>query len=267
MIDCKAYAAEILDGIKTKGHLAVISVGDDPASMSYIKGKKSDCERVGHKFTHHAYPADVREEIVLTMIDMLNDNPDVTGIIVQLPLPEHLNAERICDRIAPHKDVDGFRPDSPYKPCTPEGVVHILRRELGDLTGKHAVIIGRGKLVGKPLQQMLLDEDMTVTVCHSKTKKNDLNVLVMWADAVIVAVGKPRAIDLCCARSHCVVIDCGVNRNENGKLCGDVGVCNSPRVTPVPGGVGLMTRAMLMRHVAEGARMYGGAENAEKDES
>lgn len=254
MIDCKAYAAEILGSIKMPGCLAVISVGDDPASASYIKGKKADCERVGHRVEHHRFQEDVLEEVLLTIIDILNDDEDVTGIIVQLPLPQHLDAERIVNRIAPEKDVDGFRRDSGYAPCTPEGVVHILRRELGDLTGKHAVIIGRGKLVGKPLMQMLLDENMTVSVCHSKSKQNDRNVLVMWADAVIVAVGKARAIDLHCARSHCVVIDCGVNRDEDGKLCGDVGACNSPRVTPVPGGVGLMTRAMLMRHVEESAK-------------
>ena len=254
MIDCKAYADEILDGIKTKGHLAVISVGDDPASMSYIKGKRKDCERVGHKFTHHAYPADVREEIVLTMIDMLNDDPDVTGIIVQLPLPRHLDAEKIVNRIAPEKDVDGFRPGSPYAPCTPEGVVHVLKKELGDLTGKRATIIGRGKLVGRPLMQMLLEEDMTVSICHSKTGEGHRNTLAWLSDAVIVAVGKPRCIHLRGVCPDTVVIDCGVNRDEDGKLCGDVGNCNSHRITPVPGGVGLMTRAMLMRHVEEGAK-------------
>ena len=264
MIDCKAYADEILDGIKTKGHLAVISVGDDPASMSYIKGKRKDCERVGHKFTHHAYPADVREEIVLTMIDMLNDDPDVTGIIVQLPLPRHLDAERICDRIVPEKDVDGFVQGSPFKPCTPEGIVYLMKRELGDLRGKCVMIIGRGKLVGKPLMQMLLDEDMTVTVCHSKTRTVNLNQLVSVSDAVIVAIGKPNEVRLYNVSGNTVVIDCGVNRNEDGKLCGDVMFANTKRITPVPGGVGLMTRAMLMRHVEKGAKMDGGVsdENA-----
>ena len=249
MIDCKAYADEILDGIKDNGHLAVISVGDDPASMSYIKGKKKDCERVGHKFTHYQYTADVNEAIVLGMIDYLNDNPDVTGIIVQLPLPKHLDAERICNRIAREKDVDGFRPDSPFLPCTPEGIVHILKKELGDLTGKRATIIGRGKLVGKPLMQMLLEEDMTVSVCHSKTGNFDLDTLTMYSDAVIVAVGKPRCINLNHVLPGTVVIDCGVNRGDDGKLCGDVGYSRSKRITPVPGGVGLMTRAMLMKHV------------------
>ncbi|MBO7172355.1 MAG: bifunctional 5,10-methylenetetrahydrofolate dehydrogenase/5,10-methenyltetrahydrofolate cyclohydrolase [Bacteroidaceae bacterium] len=249
MIDCKRYADEILDSITGYGHLAVISVGEDPASMAYIRGKKRDCERVGIGFSHYPFPDDTNMESVLYTIKLLNDNSDITGIIVQLPLPAHLDAEAICNSVAIEKDVDGFRPDSPFLPCTPEGVVHILRCELGNLTGRHAVIIGRGQLVGKPLQQMLLAENMTVSICHSKSYKCDIYALASNADAVIVAVGKPRALGFGFLRDDCVVIDCGVNRDENGKLCGDVGYCNSERRTPVPGGVGLMTRAMLMKHV------------------
>lgn len=249
MIDCKRYADEILSGLSGDGHLAVISVGHDAASASYIKGKRKDCNRVGLGFTHYEYPEDAQTEDVLSVIDYLNARQDITGIIVQLPLPEHLDADAICNHIAREKDVDGFRPDSPYKPCTPEGIVHILHRELGDLTGRHAVIIGRGKLVGRPLAKMLLAEDMTVSVCHSKTLREDIYRLADFADAVILAVGKPKMIGFVCLRENCLVIDCGVNRDDTGKLCGDLWYCNSPRVTPVPGGVGLLTRAMLMRHV------------------
>lgn len=248
MIDCKHYADEILDSITGYGHLAVISVGEDPASMAYIRGKKRDCERVGFGFSHYPFPDDTNMESVLYTIKLLNENPDVTGIIVQLPLPKHLDAEVICNSVAREKDVDGFRPDSPYKPCTPEGVVHILRREVGNLTGRLAVIIGRGKLVGKPLQKMLLNENMTVCICHSHTSPYDRCKLVSMADIVITAIGKPGELCLY-TRGDAVVIDCGINRTELGGLCGDVGYCSTKRYTPVPGGVGLMTRAMLMKHV------------------
>lgn len=249
MINCKKYADEILDSITGQGHLAVISVGNDPASMSYIKGKKKDCERVGFGFSHYPFPEETNLESIVFTINLLNNNPDVTGIIVQLPLPKHLDADAICKCIAPEKDVDGFLPNSPYKPCTPEGIVHIMKKEMGDLTGKHAVIIGRGKLVGKPLAKMLLDEDMTVTVCHSKTPADVVKALSWHADAVIVAIGKPHALGFACIDRDAVVIDCGVNRDEYGKLCGDVAYAYTDRITHVPGGVGLLTRAMLMKHV------------------
>lgn len=249
MINCKAYADEILSGIKGDGHLAVISVGYDHASASYINGKMKDCQRVGFSFSHYHFVDGVEQGEIVSAIRTLNVTPDVTGIIVQLPLPAGYDADEITGCIAREKDVDGFRPDSPYKPCTPEGIVYLLKRELGDLTGKHAVVIGRGKLVGKPLAKMLLDEDMTVTVCHSKTRRSDIDTLAMLADAVIVAVGKPNAMWFSPMVAGAVVIDCGVNRDEFGKLCGDVAYCSTNRYTPVPGGVGLLTRAMLMRHV------------------
>lgn len=249
MIDCKKYADEILDSITGHGHLAVISVGNDPASMSYIKGKKKDCERVGFGFSHYPFPEETNLESIVFTINMLNNNPDVTGIIVQLPLPNHLNADEICRHIAPEKDVDGFRPDSPFKPCTPEGIVHIMKKEMGELTGKHAVIIGRGKLVGKPLQQMLLDENMTISICHSHTRAYDMFHVVNHADVIVVAIGKPKHLDIRPTNRRAFVIDCGVNRDENGKLCGDVASAASVHITPVPGGVGLLTRAMLMKHV------------------
>jgi methylenetetrahydrofolate dehydrogenase (NADP+)/methenyltetrahydrofolate cyclohydrolase len=249
MIDCKKYADEILDSISGYGHLAVISVGNDPASQSYIKGKKKDCERVGFGFTHIQFPEDVEEKEVVEAIWELNYNKDVTGIIVQLPLPEHLVADEICRNIRVTKDVDGLLPWSLYKPCTPEGIVYLLKKELGDLTGKHAVIVGRGKLVGRPLTNMLLAENMTVSVCHSKTCEKDLVHLTDNTDAVIVAIGKPKALHFNNVKNETVVVDCGVNRDKNGKLCGDVNYANTELITPVPGGVGLLTRAMLMKHV------------------
>lgn len=249
MIDCKWYADEILNGITGHGHLAVISVGDDPASQSYIKGKKKDCERVGFKFTHYHFTEHVSQFEICEYIDILNKDPDVTGIIVQLPLPDGYDADAITSKIVPSKDVDGFGANSPYKPCTPEGILYVLRKELGNLTGQHAVIIGRGKLVGKPLAKMLLDENMTVTVCHSHTPWVDVQLFASRADAIIVAVGKPKAFSFYNLLSTAVVIDCGVNRDEYGKLCGDVARTNNQRCTPVPGGIGLLTRAMLIKHV------------------
>lgn len=249
MIDCKSMANEILDSITGHGCLAVISVGNDPASQSYIKGKKKDCERVGFEFLHFHYEEDVTFDELLHIINVLNNDDTVTGIIIQLPLPKHLDADLLCQSIAPEKDVDGFRPDSPFKPCTPEGIVHILEHVMGDLTGKHAVIIGRGKLVGKPLMQMLLDKNMTVSVCHSKTTYYDIESLSVDADAIIVAVGKPQyfCFDFC--STDYVVVDCGIHRLPDGKLCGDVRSADTEYRTPVPGGVGLLTRAMLMKHV------------------
>ena len=249
MIDCKKYADEILDSITGYGHLAVISVGNDPASQSYIKGKKKDCERVGFKFTHCAFRDDDLEDDVAYRIQELNRDPSITGIILQLPVPDDYDADKLTGLIDPEKDVDGFRPDSPFKPCTPEGIVYLLKKELGELTGKHAVIVGRGKLVGKPLAKMLLAEDMTVTVCHSKTTQYDLESLTGNADAVIVAAGVPNHFRLAFVSPDAVVVDCGIHRMEDGKLCGDVDFAGTKRLTPVPGGVGLLTRAMLIKHV------------------
>lgn len=250
MIDCKKYADEILDSVTGFGHLAVVSIGDDPASQSYIRGKRKDCERVGFKFTHCAFKDGDPEEEIASCIARLNRDPDVTGIILQLPVPDGYDAEWLAGMIAKDKDVDGLRPDSPFKPCTPEGIVYLLKKELGDLTGKHAVVIGRGKLVGKPLAKMLLDEDMTVTVCHSKTTIDTIDRLTTHADAIIVATGCPKSF--CFDElwdDRVVVVDCGIHRLENGSLCGDVKRAETLKLTPVPGGVGLLTRAMLMKHV------------------
>ena len=249
MIDCKKYADEILYSITGHGHLAVISVGNDPASMSYIKGKKKDCDRVGFGFTHKTFPEDAKKEEIITAIERFNNDPEVTGVIVQLPLPSHLDSDEICSHVAIEKDVDGFLPSSPFKPCTPEGIVYLLKKELGDLAGKSVVIVGRGKLVGKPLMQMLLDENMTVSICHSKTRYLDIVSLVRLCDAAVLAVGKPEFLHFYDVHPETIIVDCGVNRNKNGKLCGDAAADSVERQTPVPGGVGLLTRAMLMKHV------------------
>lgn len=251
MIDCKKYADEILDSVTGYGHLAVVSIGDDPASQSYIRGKRKDCERVGFKFTHCAFKEGDPEEEIASCIARLNRNPDVTGIILQLPVPKGYDAEWLAEMIAKDKDVDGLRPGSPFKPCTPEGIVYLLKQELGELTGKHAVVIGRGKLVGKPLAKMLLDENMTVTVCHSKTPNSTIDQMSWYADAIIVAIDNPKLFVFggLSTKKKAIVVDCGVHRGEDGKLHGNVRYTNTDRQTPVPGGVGLLTRAMLIKHV------------------
>lgn len=255
MIDCKKYADEILDSVTGHGHLAVISIGNDPASQSYIHGKRKDCERVGFGFGHCAFADGVPEDDVVACIKSLNADPNITGIIVQLPVPKGYSAERLTGSVVSRKDVDGFKPKSRYKPCTPEGIVYLLHKEIGDLTGKHAVIVGRGKLVGKPLAQMLLEENMTVTVCHSKTPLTDVYRLSSKADAIIVAAGTPNYFQFGYSWSikpDAVVVDCGIHRTEVGHLCGDVSYVSNGRYTPVPGGVGLLTRAMLIKHVERG---------------
>ena len=250
MIDCKKYADEILDSVKGYGHLAVISIGDDPASQSYIRGKRKDCERVGFGFSHYAFKDGDPEEEIASRIVMLSCDTNVTGIILQLPVPNGYDAERLAGLIIKSKDVDGLSKNSPFLPCTPEGIVYLLKKELGDLTGKHAVIIGRGKLVGKPLAKMLLDEDMTVTVCHSKTHIDTIDRLSTHADAIIVAAGCPKKFRFDeLWDDRVVVVDCGIHRLENGSLCGDVRYADTLKLTPVPGGVGLLTRAMLIKHV------------------
>lgn len=251
-IDCKQYANKILEQVKAtpnKKALTILTVGEDPASKSYVKGKIKDCEYCGIPYEH----VQCVDDTLAWNIHKANCNDDVSGIIVQLPLPEWMDEQFYTDQVLVTKDVDGFKHNSPFKPCTPEGIMYILEKELGDLTGKTALVIGRGKLVGEPITKMLIDANCTVTVAHSKTK--DLHGLLgLHHDIIITAVGKPNLINLKWCSAD-VVIDVGVNRDENGKLCGD---CynfdpdddSEMRVTPVPGGIGLMTRAMLMKHVA-----------------
>lgn len=252
-INCQKYAQEILDEVKAipdKKKLIIFTAGDNPASASYVKGKIKDCEYCGVPYEH--IKVQTQDELA-TLIKRKCMTPTTGGIIIQLPLPDGWDEEYFTNLVPPILDVDGFVKGSHFKPCTPEGIIYLLKKELGDLTGKTALVIGRGKLVGEPVVKMLIDANCTVTVAHSKTK--DLHGLLgLHHDIVIAAVGKPKFINLKWCSAN-VVIDVGVNRNENGKLCGD---CynfdpdddSDMKVTPVPGGIGLLTRAMLMKHVA-----------------
>ena len=253
-IDCQKYAQEILDEVKDipdKKELYILTMGNNPASQSYVKGKIKDCEYCGIPYSHiQVNNTDSLER----HIHRGNTSNSVGGVIVQLPLPEGVDEELYTECVSHFKDVDGFRAKSKFDPCTPEGIMHILHKELGDLTGKTALVIGKGKLVGKPVAEMLLKEGVTVTIAHSKTEYLD-NLIELGHDIIISAVGKPNLVDL----QYCVaeiVIDAGISRDENGKLVGDCYGFNETtrglmKVTPVPGGIGLMTRAMLMKHVGE----------------
>lgn len=256
-IDVKKYAQEILDEVKAapdKKKLIIFTAGNDPASASYVKGKIKDCEYCGVPYEH----------IKVSTPDELNKliirhtwSAATGGIIIQLPLPEGWDEEYFTNLVPPCLDVDGFVDGSEFEPCTPEGIMYILEKELGDLTGKTALVIGRGKLVGIPMAARLIAANCTVTVAHSKTK--DLHALIgTYHDIIISAVGKAGLVNLQWTSAD-VVIDVGVNRDENGKLCGDCSNFDEGhtwlgkhlRVTPVPGGIGLMTRAMLMRHMVD----------------
>ena len=257
-IDCEKYAQEILDEVKQVKHnkyFAIVSVGDNPASQSYIKGKIKDCESCGIPYIHKQIDATndklAKQELIETLYS-LRHSYTVASSILQLPLPEGWDEKLYLDYISPDKDVDGLTKDSKFSPCTPEGIVYILKKELGNLEGKTALIIGRGDLVGRPLFDMLLKENCTVTMAHSKTK--NLDSMLKSYDIIVVAVGKPKLIDLTKCNAQ-IVIDVGVNRVD-GRLCGDcfnfdAGLNTDMLVTPVPKGIGLMTRAMLMKHVAE----------------
>jgi methylenetetrahydrofolate dehydrogenase (NADP+)/methenyltetrahydrofolate cyclohydrolase len=242
--------------------LAVILVGDDPASQSYVKGKSKACEEIGIKNMTISLPNDVTEQELLQTIDELNLNPEVSGILVQLPLPDHIDEHRVMNYIAPEKDVDGFHPvnvDALYTskhngilPCTPKGIIHLLRENDIQIAGKNVVVIGRSNIVGLPVAKLLLDENATVTVCHSRTK--DLAKITSEADILIVAIGKPKFVKADMVKPGAVVIDVGVNRVD-GKLVGDVDFDNVEykvkAITPVPGGVGPMTITCLMENTIE----------------
>jgi methylenetetrahydrofolate dehydrogenase (NADP+)/methenyltetrahydrofolate cyclohydrolase len=262
-IDCKKYAQEILDEVKSipnKGNLVIITVGDDEASKVYVKGKMKDCEYCGIPVEHIKIEDTWSAGLSLIgTIEMKNKDDGVAGIIVQLPLPKRMQNESMmyCNKIVPWKDVDGLNSKSWFEPCTPKGIVYLLEKELGDLTGKDVLIIGRSQLVGKPLAKMLLDKDCTVTMAHSKTKS--LYRHMVHADIVVSAVGKAKCFDLFDCQSANVVVDVGINRDENGKLCGDFegfykNLVYPNKITPVPKGVGLLTRAMLMKNVAEASQ-------------
>ena len=243
----------------TTPHLAVIIVGNNPASQSYVKGKSKACEEVGIRNTTIALPEDVTQQELLRTIDELNANPDVHGILVQLPLPSHINEHNVMNPIAPEKDVDGFHPvnvDALYTskvngivPCTPKGIMHILRDANIHIAGKNAVVIGRSNIVGLPIAKLLLDNNATVTICHSKTQ--NLKDITSKADILIVAIGKAKFVTEDMVKPGAVVIDVGINRVD-GKIVGDVDFDNVKEkasfITPVPGGVGPMTIACLLEN-------------------
>ncbi|ASM78211.1 Methylenetetrahydrofolate dehydrogenase [Vitreoscilla filiformis] len=246
--------------------LAVLLVGDNPASQVYVKHKVTDCESVGMRSVLERHPATMTEAELLARIDALNNDPSIQGILVQLPLPKHIDDHKVIEAISPAKDVDGFHIASAgalmvgevgFKACTPYGCMKMLESiGMKNLRGKHAVVIGRSNIVGKPMAMMLLHANATVTVCHSGTA--DLAYHTRQADIVVAAVGKRNVLTADMVKSGAVVIDVGMNRNDEGKLCGDVdfdGVkAVAGYITPVPGGVGPMTRAMLLVNTLEAAQ-------------
>lgn len=245
-------------------HLSIILVGDDPASQVYTRHKVNDSTETGLSATLERYPADMTEADLLARIRTLNDDPKVHGILVQLPLPKHMDSQKVIETISPAKDVDGFHIASAgalmtgakgFWPCTPYGCMKMLESIGYQLRGKHAVVIGRSNIVGKPMAMMLLAQSATVTICHSATA--DLGAMTRQADVIVAAVGKRNVLTADMVKPGAVVIDVGMNRNDEGKLCGDVdfeGVRQvASWITPVPGGVGPMTRAMLLVNTIEAA--------------
>jgi methylenetetrahydrofolate dehydrogenase (NADP+)/methenyltetrahydrofolate cyclohydrolase len=256
--------------------LSIILVGDDPASQVYTRHKVNDSTETGLRATLERYPATLPEADLLARIGVLNRDPAVHGILVQLPLPRHMDASKVIEAIAPEKDVDGFHVASAgallvgrpgFKPCTPFGCMKMLEAIGYDLTGKHAVVIGRSNIVGKPMALLLLGKNATVTICHSATR--DLKALTLQADVIVAAVGKRNVLTADMVKPGAVVIDVGMNRDEHGKLCGDVDFDGVKEVagwiTPVPGGVGPMTRAMLLVNTLEAAGRAGGNRADQQD--
>lgn len=268
----KKVDAHVAQGIRRPG-LAVMIVGDDPGSRSYVAGKAKDCDEVGFAGSTIQYDDNISEEELLREVERLNKDSAIDGILVQLPLPKHINSDRILRAIVPDKDVDGFHPrnvaslwlrETCTVPCTPKGVIHILKDNGIELGGKRAVVVGRSNIVGLPVAKLLLDENATVTIAHSRTP--DLGAVTREADILVVAVGRPLLIKGDMVKPGAVVIDVGVNRHpDTGKLCGDVefeSVCDlAGEITPVPGGVGPLTRACLLENTYE---CYLRHENLEK---
>ncbi len=276
LIDGKKISADIKEELKVKVAaykeegkniaLAVIQVGNDPASSVYVGNKKKACEYIGIESVSYELPEETTEEELLDIIDKLNKDSKINGILVQLPVPKHINEDTVIKAIAPEKDVDGFHPQSVgalsigqkgFVSCTPAGVIQLLKRSDVDINGKECVVIGRSNIVGKPMALLLLRENGTVTICHSRTA--DLREVTKRADILIVAIGKPKMIDASYVKDGAVVIDVGIHRDENNKLCGDVDFESvepmASAITPVPGGVGPMTIAMLMNNCVEAANM------------
>lgn len=278
MIDGKALALSLRESIaqevsllqKNTGvqpGLAAVLVGDDPASAIYVRNKKIACEKAGLYPQEHLLPSSTTEEALLDLIHQLNADPKIHGILVQLPLPPHIESKAILQAVSPEKDADGFHPvnvgrlvegDPVFVPCTPKGVIHMIDSTGLDIAGKRAVVIGRSNIVGKPIAMLLLHRHATVTICHSRTK--DLPSVVREADIVIAAIGKPYFVTPDMIKERAVVIDVGINRLDNGKLVGDVDFdrvkAHAGWITPVPGGVGPMTIAMLLQNTLESAKRF-----------
>ena len=275
LIDGKKISTEIKDELKitveelkkqgVETCLAVIQVGDDPASSIYVRNKKGACAYVGIESLSYELPEETTEEELVKLVKELNENDNVHGILVQLPLPKHINADTIIRTISPDKDVDGFHPESVgrlcigepgFVSCTPAGIIQLLKRSGIEIEGKECVVVGRSNIVGKPMSILLLRENGTVTITHSRTK--DLKEVTGRADILVVAIGKPKFITADYVKEGAVVIDVGMHRNEENKLCGDVGFDDIKdkvsAITPVPGGVGPMTIAMLMYNCVEAAK-------------
>lgn len=246
--------------------LAVILVGEDPASQVYVRNKEKACAEVGFYSEKYTLPADTTQAQLNALVDELNGKKEINGILCQLPLPPHLSDKEVIARIDPTKDVDAFHPenvgaimigDYRFLPCTPAGVMELIRSTGTDLTGKRAVVLGRSNIVGKPMAMLLLHENATVTIAHSKTR--NLAELTRQADVLVAAVGRPKFVTADMVKPGAVVIDVGMDRDENGKLCGDVDfdsvsqVCGA--ITPVPGGVGPMTISMLLENTLTAAKL------------
>ena len=275
LIDGKKISTEIKDELKVTVEelkkqgvetcLAVIQVGNDPASSIYVRNKKRACAYVGIESLSYELPEKTTEDQLVKLVKELNEDDNVHGILVQLPLPKHLNADTIIRTISPDKDVDGFHPESVgrlcigepgFVSCTPAGIIQLLKRSGIEIEGKECVVVGRSNIVGKPMSILLLRENGTVTITHSRTK--DLKEVTGRADILVVAIGKPKFITADYVKEGAVVIDVGMHRNEENKLCGDVDFDDIKdkvsAITPVPGGVGPMTIAMLMYNCVEAAK-------------
>lgn len=274
IIDGKAIAAAVKEDLAAQAKmyeekygrkigLAVVKVGNDPASEVYVRNKIVACGKTGVRSFSYELPEDESEEDLLALVDKLNDDPEVDGILVQLPLPKHLNEKKVLARIRPEKDADGFHVVNAggillglpcTKPCTPAGIIELIKSTGADISGKHAVVIGRSNIVGKPCAMLLLSENATVTICHSRTV--DLKSITLTADILVAAVGIKEFVTGDMIKPSAIVIDVGMNR-ENGKLYGDVNFPEAEKraayITPVPGGVGPMTIAMLLKNTVEAA--------------
>ena len=270
--EIKAEAAEEAAALKEKGIepcLAVVLVGDNSASKVYVSNKEKACAAVGIKSVSHVLPEATTEEELLKLIDELNKDANVHGILVQMPVPKHIDDRKVIMAISPDKDVDCFHPVNVgylhtgakgFLPCTPAGIIELIKRSGYSIAGKNCVVIGRSNIVGKPVAMLLMQENGTVTICHSKTK--DLAGICRGADIIVSATGKVNTVTADMVKEGAIIIDVGMNRNAEGKLCGDVDFENVKEVagaiTPVPGGVGPMTIAMLMKNCNTAARIQNG---------